>query len=162
MLTDVISPTLLNTIVTFALNEDYTDADCLSDIFNPVLDVLRLCVTCSNLSQNDDMTMEKPYYAIKNLLNIKTGSSRPFADLIASRPDFSPKGYTGHRGRELSKMSFLGPFLAMGVCDIEGENNLYAGADRYFTTEHIPQDETRFKAYDMYQGRMNSYRVSIL
>jgi hypothetical protein len=69
--------------------------------------------------------------------------------------------HTGHRGRELSKMSFLGPFLAMGVCDIEGENNFYAGADRYFDTEHIPHEETRFKAYDVYQGRMNNYRVSI-
>ena len=149
-------------LINVAQNEDLTDSECFGEMFNPVLDVIRLCVSCSTLRQTDDFTMEKPYGVIKNLLRLKVGTSRPFAELIANRSDFCPKGYTGHRGKELSKLSFLGPFLSLGVCDIEGESNLYAGADRFFDTEHIPQDETRFKAYEVYQGRMNHYRVRFL
>uniref|UniRef100_A0AC34QXQ0 Ubiquitin conjugation factor E4 core domain-containing protein n=1 Tax=Panagrolaimus sp. JU765 TaxID=591449 RepID=A0AC34QXQ0_9BILA len=149
---------LLYKVINFALNEDYCDSDCLADIFNPVFDVLRLCVSCSSLLQTNDLVMEKPFILMRSLLQIKVGNNRPLTDVVCARPDFDPKPYTGHRGRELSKLTFLGPFLNLGLCDFGTEFYSYLGSEQYFAGDHIPIDETRFKLYEGYQHRMNSYR----
>ena len=153
---------LVYKIIKFAVNEEYSDPDCLGDIFNPLFDIIRLCVTCASLTENDDMMMEKPFILTRTLLSYKIENSRPLTDLVSRRPDFCPKPYTGHRGRELSKMTFLGAFLNLGVCDFESDSYFFAGSDRYFPAgTHIPIDDTRFQMYDSFQHRMNSYRVII-
>lgn len=153
---------LVYRIINFAMNEEYSDADCLGDIFNPLFDIVRLCATCASLTETDDMMMEKPYILTRTLLSYKFGNSRPLADLVANRPDFCPKPYTGHRGRELSKMTFLGGFLNLGICDFESDSYFFAGSERYFPAgTHIPIDDTRFQMYDSFQHRMNSYRVTV-
>uniref|UniRef100_A0A7E4VZH7 U-box domain-containing protein n=1 Tax=Panagrellus redivivus TaxID=6233 RepID=A0A7E4VZH7_PANRE len=159
LLLDHFSLDLLFRLITVASDPALTDEDCLPEFLNPLLDLLRFCVSCGNLSILDDLMMEKPYVLLKNILNFKLNNHRVAAELLSNRIDFLPKMHTGHRGREISKLSYLGPFLAMGVCDIDCERNVFGGVDRFFPDiEHIPEDEIRFQTYGIYQSRMNTYR----
>lgn len=144
------------------MDAERTDHDCLNDIFNHVFDILRFCVSCSDLKETSDLVMERPYTLTLSLLGIKIGNVRPLTELVCNRSDFCPKPYTGHRGRELSKMTFFGPYLNLGVCNYESDSYFFAGADSYFSGSHIPMDETRLKLYDNYQFRMNNYKVKHL
>lgn len=56
-----------------------------------------------------------PLQVLAELTNIRIGSSRPFCKLLVDQVQFSPIPVTRVHGREISKTSFLGPFLSVSV-----------------------------------------------
>lgn len=56
-----------------------------------------------------------PLQVLAELTDIKVGNVRPFCKLIVEQTQFLPDPVTRVQGREISKTSFLGPFLSVSV-----------------------------------------------
>ncbi|KAF7637293.1 Ufd2P_core domain-containing protein [Meloidogyne graminicola] len=91
-----------------------TDGNALSEVFCPVLDILRFLAIHSNMMKRFEGHHLSLLVA---LLEIKmSNNTRPLANLLVSRPDFHPKKLiTNFKGREFVHSSFLGPFFAFSV-----------------------------------------------
>lgn len=56
-----------------------------------------------------------PLQVLAELTDIRVGNIRPFCKLLVEQIQFSPEPVTRVHGREISKTSFLGPFLSVSV-----------------------------------------------
>lgn len=84
-------------------------------IFSPVLQGLYLSMQQASLVGN---THRRPIEALEELLEIRCGPSgniRPICRLITNQVQFLPDIMTPAAGRELTRTSFLGPFLSVSV-----------------------------------------------
>jgi ubiquitin conjugation factor E4 B len=101
------------------------------DIFSKVLNDLHYDM--KNLLLNEAISTE-PIECLKTLVDIQTlgSNERPICDVIAQLPNFCPVLCTEIGARELSRSSFLSPFLSISI--LSGENNKFA--------EHYFQEKT--------------------
>lgn len=86
-----------------------------SKIFTPILQVLYLSMQQTSLVGN---MHRRPIEALEDLLEIRCGPNgniRPICRLITNQIQFLPKIMTSAAGRELTRTSFLGPFLSVSV-----------------------------------------------
>ncbi|KAH7678374.1 U-box domain-containing protein, partial [Aphelenchoides avenae] len=150
---------IIDELVRTCANTQLSDPEALAEVFNPVMERLRYCISMVTVADRPAaMLVENIYRLLNRLLNIKVDNVRPIADLVASRPDFVPTLRTELQGREIARLCFFGPFFNMSVANNEGEQLHYSGTSRYFTDADVPSDDGRFAYYAEYQGRMNTYR----
>lgn len=93
----------------------HTNPDVFTKIFSPVLQGLYLSMQQASLVGN---THRRPIEALEELIEIRCGPSgniRPICRLITSQIQFLPEVMTTAAGRELTRTSFLGPFLSVSV-----------------------------------------------
>ncbi|KAH7714804.1 U-box domain-containing protein [Aphelenchoides avenae] len=150
---------IIDELVRTCANTQLSDPEALAEVFNPVLERLRYCVSRVTVADRPAaMLVEDIYRLLNRLLNIKVDNVRPIADLVASRRDFVPTLRTELQGREIARLCFFGPFFNMSVANNEGEQLHYSFTSRYPTDADVPSDDGRFAYYAEYQGRMNTYR----
>lgn len=94
-----------------------------------------------------------PLQALAELTDIRIGNLRPFCRLVVDQVQFSPEPVTRAHGREISKTSFLGPFLSVSVF-AEDEPKV---AEKFFSG-----NSTADKAVvQTLQGELEHTRVSL-
>ncbi|CAI5442383.1 unnamed protein product [Caenorhabditis angaria] len=113
---DMITEASLIGLIAYCSDLSVSDSSALSEIFNPMFDIQRVCVSIQHMENtNGDATMYLIYRFIIRLLSVKIGSSRPLCDLIVERNDFNFKSIAKDNGREVALMSYLGPFFNFGL-----------------------------------------------
>ncbi|XP_029674814.1 ubiquitin conjugation factor E4 B-like isoform X2 [Formica exsecta] len=93
----------------------HTNPNTFNKIFTPVLQGLYLAMQQASLVGN---THRRPIEALDELIEIRCGPSgniRPICRLITNQVQFLPDVMTSAAGRELTRTSFLGPFLSVSV-----------------------------------------------
>lgn len=89
----------------------YNHDDRFKTIFNPILQGLFETMQNASIVGNEHRL---PLQILNELTEIRCGS-RPVCSLLTQQTQFSPETCTQAAGRELSKISFLGPFLSVSV-----------------------------------------------
>lgn len=86
---------------------------CLKEIFLPVLfSIFEKINSCTLANDN----YKKPLAALSELCEIKSStSSRPICDLLTKLNNWLPEPVSKAGGREIQRLSFLGPFLQLSV-----------------------------------------------
>lgn len=75
-------------------------------------------------------TYLQPVTALAELVELRnTDGARPICALISQQEHFSPECVTSAVGREISRTSFLGPFLSISVFEEDDPK----AADKYFS-----------------------------
>ncbi len=112
LLQNEIPPDFLRSIV----NEASKKPNDFNTIFDDVVNSLNIYMQCNAMT--DTKLCVAPILALNELLNvtlIDEPNVRPICNLIAKKKNFYPTLTTEYTGREITKTSFLGPFLAMSV-----------------------------------------------
>ncbi|KAI4456816.1 ubiquitination factor e4 [Holotrichia oblita] len=87
------------------------NSDVFATIFSPVLQGLFTMMECASIVGNEQRA---PLQALNDLAEIRCGS-RPICTLITQQVQFQPEICTQANGRELTRTSYLGPFLSVSV-----------------------------------------------
>ncbi|XP_046824698.1 ubiquitin conjugation factor E4 B [Vespa velutina] len=93
----------------------HMNSSIFSKIFTPLLQGLYLSMQQASLVGN---THRRPIEALEELIEIRCGPNgniRPICRLITHQAQFLPDVMTNAAGRELTRTSFLGPFLSISV-----------------------------------------------
>jgi ubiquitin conjugation factor E4 B len=101
------------------------------DIFTKILNDLHYDM--KSLLMNETISTE-PIECLKNLVEIQAldSNERPICDIICQLPNFCPTLCTDISAREISKTTYLAPFLSISI--LSGENNKFA--EQYFMQQH--------------------------
>lgn len=117
--TPLLYPVLLQNLPRGFLHElvarTHSNPHTFNKIFTPLLQGLYLSMQQASLVGN---THRRPIEALEELIEIRCGPSgniRPVCRLITHQNQFLPDVMTTAVGRELSRTSFLGPFLSVSV-----------------------------------------------
>ncbi|KAK9693335.1 Ubiquitin elongating factor core [Popillia japonica] len=87
------------------------NSDVFATIFSPVLQGLFTMMESASIVGNEQRA---PLQALNDLAEIRCGS-RPICTLITQQIQFQPEICTQANGRELTRTSYLGPFLSVSV-----------------------------------------------
>ncbi|XP_012285979.1 ubiquitin conjugation factor E4 B [Orussus abietinus] len=93
----------------------HSNPQTFNRIFTPLLQGLYLSMQQASLVGN---THRRPIEALEELIEIRCGAqgnARPICRLITHQVQFLPEAMTTAVGRELTRTSFLGPFLSVSV-----------------------------------------------
>lgn len=95
------------------VDESYKDEKIFETIFGSVVQNLYFDMQSRIIGKNIDMA---PINVLKQLLEIQiSNGTRPITNLVTSQPNFYPTLCTDSHGREIAKVSYLGPFLSLSV-----------------------------------------------
>lgn len=97
--------------LTDIVNRMMHNKEPLDAVFRPLLQGLFLKMQSANIIGN---TYRAPIQALYELCDLKI-RSRPLCPVIAKHPSFLPKTFTASPGLEITRISFLGPFLSVSV-----------------------------------------------
>lgn len=89
----------------------YNNVDIFKKLFNPILQGLFQSMQNASVVGNEHRL---PLQILNELTEIRCGS-RPICSLLTQQLQFLPNTCTPAAGRELSKTSYLGPFLSVSV-----------------------------------------------
>lgn len=99
------------------VDEAYKNPNHFNTIFDEIVNSLNINMQCNAMT--DAKICATPIAALNELLNvtlIDEPNVRPICNLIAKKKNFYPTLTTAElAGREITKTSFLGPFLSMSV-----------------------------------------------
>lgn len=112
LLQNDIPPDFLRSLV----NEAFKKPSNFNTIFGDVVNSLNIYMQCN--AGTDAKICTTPIFALNELLNvtlIDEPNVRPICNLIAKKKNFYPTLTTEFTGREITKTSFLGPFLSLSV-----------------------------------------------
>nr|CAH7740032.1 unnamed protein product [Callosobruchus chinensis] len=87
------------------------DPDAFSEVFSPVLQGLYTMMLTASVIEDEHRA---PLQALFELTDIRVGA-RPLCKLITEQKQFMPKLVLPAPGREIARVSFLGPFLSVSV-----------------------------------------------
>lgn len=109
MYDDAVLPEFLELLV----EHSYKDTKVFNKIFGTFVQNLYVDMQSRVVSKNIDTS---PISILKQLLEITiNGNIRPICNLVTGLPNFCPTLCTGTQGREIVKLSYLGPFLSLSV-----------------------------------------------
>lgn len=149
---DSLPPSFLNDLVLTAHQEGV-----LSPVMSPVLDALLTRVSVCSLA-NDDY--KQPLAVLAELCDIKNMNSvRPICSLLTLLSNWLPDSMSNAGGREIQKMSFLGPFLQFSVF----ANDDPKVAQKYFPdgkswSEHVQLTRTTLRVA-LQQVRSEMFKI---
>ncbi|XP_049949366.1 ubiquitin conjugation factor E4 B [Schistocerca serialis cubense] len=118
LLSPILSQTLPRGFLPELVSRTYTSpgpGDAFSKIFGSILQGLFITMKASSIVGNGH---RQPIQALSDLLEIRCGPSgnvRPICRLLTQQVQFLPDLVTPAVGRELSRTSYLGPFLSVSV-----------------------------------------------
>ncbi|XP_018354562.1 PREDICTED: ubiquitin conjugation factor E4 B [Trachymyrmex septentrionalis] len=131
----------------------HTNSSTFNKIFTPVLQGLYLSMQQASLVGN---THRRPIEALEELIEIRCGPGgkiRPICRLITNQVQFLPDIMTSAAGRELTRTSFLGPFLSVSVFAEEQPKV----ADKFFSGNHVTDKSVNLSL----QQELESTRTSL-
>uniref|UniRef100_A0A1B6DV73 Ubiquitin conjugation factor E4 B n=1 Tax=Clastoptera arizonana TaxID=38151 RepID=A0A1B6DV73_9HEMI len=129
LLQPVLSQSLPRGFIPELLTRTQANPEILHKVFSPLLQGLFRSMEMSSIVGN---THRKPIEALSELVEMKCGTAsniRPICSLITHQVQFLPDLVTTSVGREISRTSFLGPFLGVSVF-AEDEPKV---AEKYFS-----------------------------
>lgn len=109
-------------------------------IFDEVVNSLNIYMQCN--ATTEAKICSTPICALNELLNvtlIDEPNVRPICNLIAKKKNFYPTLTTDFTGREITKTSFLGPFLSMSVFS-EDNPRIVDDENKKQEIEHISEN----------------------
>ncbi|XP_034945689.1 ubiquitin conjugation factor E4 B [Chelonus insularis] len=115
LLYPVLSQTLPRGFLHELVARTHSNPQTFNKIFTPLLQGLYLSMQQASLVGN---THRRPIEALEELIDIRCGTNgniRPICRLITHQIQFLPDVMTTAVGRELTRTSFLGPFLSVSV-----------------------------------------------
>lgn len=110
------------------VNQTAKDSDLFKEVFVPVLLGLNREMQRHNLASD---RYKAPLQALSKLCDIRLGTSsvRPICNLMVTLPMWIPSPLSRAEGREIEKLSLLGPFLSLSVFSEDCPQI----ADKYFS-----------------------------
>lgn len=96
----------------------YQDQELMSKIFGTIINNLFIDMQTRVICKKMDIAPINALYHLSNIAIINTADSsvvRPFCNLVAKLKNFDPELCTETPGREIAKLSFMGPFLSVSV-----------------------------------------------
>ncbi|XP_014272947.1 ubiquitin conjugation factor E4 B isoform X2 [Halyomorpha halys] len=115
LLNPLISGTLPRGFLHELLSRIHSNPEAMNKVFSPLLQ--GLFRSMQNVSLTDN-AHRKPLEALAELVDIRpgpAGNSRPICSLITNQVQFLPETVTNAAGKEITRTSFLGPFLRISV-----------------------------------------------
>ncbi|KAB0793378.1 hypothetical protein PPYR_12998 [Photinus pyralis] len=115
LLDPLLKQTLPRGFISELVLRTYTTSNTFSRIFSPLLQDLFNLMEYASIVGNEH---RQPIQILSELVEIRcgpTGNIRPLCRLITEQAQFLPKTTTQSPGRELTRTSFLGPFLSVSV-----------------------------------------------
>lgn len=95
------------------IDESYKEPKMFGKIFGTIIQNLYVDMQSRVVSKNIDTS---PINILKQLLDIIiTGNIRPICNLVTGLQNFCPNLCTSTQGREVVKVSYLGPFMSLSV-----------------------------------------------
>ncbi|CAI2324119.1 unnamed protein product [Caenorhabditis sp. 36 PRJEB53466] len=159
LLEDTVSKNFVYKLIELCINPELCDGDAFSDVFNPILTMMRSTMLVQHFEDNKDDIVNQVLRLGGYLLNIRCPNQRPLSKLLVERDDFLPGLSDVIPGREFGIMSYLGTFFDYGVISSGGTPNtrLFLGME---------EDARRKEGFvNMEQKncfrRMDSYRNSL-
>uniref|UniRef100_A0A914WVH2 Ubiquitin conjugation factor E4 core domain-containing protein n=1 Tax=Plectus sambesii TaxID=2011161 RepID=A0A914WVH2_9BILA len=164
--TDVPSALLLRAMVMISLPDNYlsdlltvaveTDETAVADAFNPVLDLITQAATRASLiDRNEDFRL--PLRSLLDLCSVKIDNKRPICNLLVNRSDWLPTPVTTAAGRELTRVTFLGPFISLSLLPDDGD---VEAPERFFEADDIPKESRQF-VYSSMRNMLQSLRSDV-
>ncbi|XP_038602277.1 ubiquitin conjugation factor E4 B isoform X2 [Tachyglossus aculeatus] len=114
----------------------HQDEEVFKQIFIPILQGLAHAAKECSL---DSDYFKYPLMALGELCEIKFGKTHPMCSLVVSLPLWLPKSLSPGSGRELQKLSYLGPFFSLSVF-AEDDTKV---VEKYFSGPAITLENTR-------------------
>lgn len=111
LLKPLLQQTLPRGFLSELVTRTHTNPKLFSKIFNPLLQELFLTMQDSSIVGNEH---REPLQALHELADIRCGG-RPICSLITQQKQFLPEPCTQATGREVTRTSFMGPFLSISV-----------------------------------------------
>ncbi|XP_014256792.1 ubiquitin conjugation factor E4 B isoform X2 [Cimex lectularius] len=150
LLQPILMQTLPRGFLVELLTRLHNNPETLSRVFSPVLQGLFRVM--QSVSLVDD-AHRKPLEALAELVDIRCGPNgvRPICSLITNQVQFLPYTVTNAAGREVTRTSFLGPFLSVSVFTEEDPKV----GDRFFSGNST----TDKSLYTTLQGVLENSRV---
>lgn len=115
LLNPLISGTLPRGFLHELLSRIHSNPEALNKVFSPLLQGLFRSMQSMSLTDN---AHRKPLEALAELVDIRpapVGNARPICSLITNQVQFLPETVTNAAGKEITRTSFLGPFLRISV-----------------------------------------------
>nr|XP_004657717.1 ubiquitin conjugation factor E4 B isoform X4 [Jaculus jaculus] len=114
----------------------HQDEEVFKQIFIPILQGLALAAKECSL---DSDYFKYPLMALGELCETKFGKTHPVCNLVASLPLWLPKSLSPGSGRELQRLSYLGPFFSFSVFAEDDAKVV----EKYFSGPAITLENTR-------------------
>lgn len=111
LLVPLLQQTLPRGFITELVMRTQSNQRIFAKIFNPILQGLFLTMQNASVVGNEH---RHPIHVLNELAEIRCGS-RPICTLLTQQIQFLPETCTQAAGRELTRTSFLGPFLSVSV-----------------------------------------------
>jgi ubiquitin conjugation factor E4 B len=134
-------------------SQTYQDEALFSDTFTPILRGIMEAMQNASVAEQEHV---RPLTALKDLAEIRCGPShsvRPVGRLIASLGNFHPEPCTPAPGREIAKISFMGPFFSVSLFAEENPKL----AVKIFNGTTLPTD--RSLVYALQQDIENAHNI---
>lgn len=113
-----------------------SDQETLKSVFVPLLhDLVHIMRQCTLESDS----FKQPLQALAELCDIRCGTPRPICSLLIQDNLWLPESISRAVGREITKLSFLGPFVSLSVF---AEDNPKI-VEKYFSGNTLTTDNTR-------------------
>lgn len=116
LLTPLLQQKLPRGFINELVGRTFTNLELFNRIFTPILEGLFKVMLRANFVENEH---RNPIQTLSDLTEIRPlggGNVRPICRLLIQLANFSPETSTTHAvGRELSRISYLGPFLSVSV-----------------------------------------------
>lgn len=111
LVSPVLQQTLPRGFVSELVTRTHTNPSIFAKIFSPLLQGLFLSMQNASVVSNEH---RQPLQALNELAEIRCGT-RPLCTLITQQKQFMPNTCTQANGREITRTSFMGPFLSVSV-----------------------------------------------
>lgn len=111
LVSPVLQQTLPRGFISELVTRTHTNPSIFSKIFSPLLQGLFLSMQNASVVSNEH---RQPLQALNELAEIRCGT-RPLCTLITQQKQFLPNTCTQANGREITRTSFMGPFLSVSV-----------------------------------------------
>ncbi|XP_038188392.1 ubiquitin conjugation factor E4 B isoform X2 [Arvicola amphibius] len=134
----------------------HQDEEVFKQIFIPVLQGLALAAKECSL---DSDYFKYPLMALGELCETKFGKTHPVCSLVASLPLWLPKSLSPGSGRELQRLSYLGPFFSFSVFAEDDAKVV----EKYFSGPTITLENTRVVSQSLQHylelGRQELFKI---
>lgn len=131
----------------------YRDEDSFKKVFVPVLQSLHRMVATVSLDTDEYRDVVS---VLTEMIEVKCSSVRPICNLIVQQSNWLPDSATPGAGKELEKLSFLGPFLALSVF---AEDNTKV-VEKHFSGHQLTPDNVKL-VHSSLQHRLQYLREEL-
>ncbi|XP_052821362.1 ubiquitin conjugation factor E4 B-like [Mya arenaria] len=149
----LLSHNLPRGFITELVFSTHRDKDSFRKVFEPLLQSLHRYVQTLSLDTDD---YREVVAVLSELVEIKCGPARPVCNLMVELSNWLPDVFSQAGGMEVARLSFLGPFFALGVF---AEDNTKV-VEKHFSGHQLTPDNVRL-VHQSLQHRMQYLREEL-